>query len=272
MALLGRPAHSDQQPVRPDQPLPKSKAPAAKKPGVVKGSRLMYTTYFYTANEAVVHGYDKDTKVRIVSLEKEHTISMAGKYVRVVSDIEISVSVAPYKHYQGAYMEHHFAAGQEGTGIENDFLLTTPQELWIFSFYDGNPITVIDAKTGKEVWKGKLDAGHAAGIHPGQGFYRVRSKKGASVMGGALACGAEFSPAGGLFEVDEALLKVVIQIKEQRQQRAAKEGRKLSDDELNAPLSAGELDQATRAVRKSTGRSSMSPAEAKERLQKMVTY
>lgn len=29
----------------------------------------LYTTYFYTAAEAVVHGYEKDTSVRIVSLE-----------------------------------------------------------------------------------------------------------------------------------------------------------------------------------------------------------
>src|SRR5688572_30798804 len=35
---------------------------------------LMYTTYFYTAAEAVVHGYAADTKVRIVSLERNGTI------------------------------------------------------------------------------------------------------------------------------------------------------------------------------------------------------
>ena len=32
------------------------------------GDRLMYTTYFYTANEAVIHGYQMGTGVRIVSL------------------------------------------------------------------------------------------------------------------------------------------------------------------------------------------------------------
>src|SRR5437868_7755431 len=38
----------------------------------------MYTTYFYTAAEAVVHGYEKDTQVRIVSLADPATQRKAG--------------------------------------------------------------------------------------------------------------------------------------------------------------------------------------------------
>ena len=54
----------------PDRPAP-SKGQAQE---LNKGKRLMYTTYFYTAGEAVVHGYSKNTKVRIVSLKKGGTV------------------------------------------------------------------------------------------------------------------------------------------------------------------------------------------------------
>ena len=151
-------------------------------------------------------------------------------------------------------------------------MLTTPKELWIFSYYDKNPITVTDAKTGKQVWQGTLGAGQARGVHPGHGFYRVQSKKGVSVMGGALACGAEFTPAGGMFKVDEALLKVLKQIKQQRREQAHRQGRRITDDELNAPLAAPELQQAVQAAQKGSGRRSMSATETRERLKKMKTY
>ncbi|MBA3538476.1 MAG: hypothetical protein H0T79_02505, partial [Deltaproteobacteria bacterium] len=38
----------------------------------------MYTTYFYTAAEAVVHGYEAKTRVRIVSLEDPATERKPG--------------------------------------------------------------------------------------------------------------------------------------------------------------------------------------------------
>ena len=236
-------------------------------------------------NDLSVMAYQAEARVKVLDLKsgkaiwsgkvapgKIHTLTLSGRYVRVQSDVEIGVAVAPYKHYKTAYMEHHFAGGQEGTGIETSFLLTTPQELWIFSYYDGNPITVTDARTGKQIWKGKLNAGQSRGVHPGHGFYRVQAQKGVSVMGGAMACGAEFSPAGGMFKVDEALLKVLKQIRQQRVERAARKGRTLSDEELAAPLSAPEVQQAVKAAQKGSGRPSMSPAETKERLRKMKTY
>ena len=236
-------------------------------------------------NDLSLFAYDAAAKIRVLDLKSDktiwsgklapgklHTITLKDRYVRVVSDVEISVAVAPYKHYQGSYAEHHYAAGQEGTGIENHFLLTTPSELWIFSYYDKNPIVVTNAKTGKVVWKGTLGAGQATGVHPGHGYYRVRSVKGISVMGGAMACGAEFSPAGSLFSVDEALLKVVQQIRVQRQVQAAAQGRVATQGELDAPLSDDEVQQATSAVRKATKKQRISPAETRERLKKMKTY
>ena len=206
-----------------------------------------------------------------VAGDSVHNLTLADKFVRITSDREISASVTPYKHYVGPYQEHHYGAGQEGTGIENNFLITTPQELWIFSYFDQNPVTVTDMTTGKVVWEGTLNKNKPVGPHPGHGFYRVRSAKGISVMGGAEACGAEYSPAGKLFELDESLLKVVQQIKEERIERAKKEGRSLSAAEAAAPLSPAELKRARKAVNAASPRD-YSFEEIDERSKTMSTY
>jgi len=254
-----------------------------------RGAGKRFQTYLGTItngkNDLSLFAYEQTAQVKVTDIKSGEevwsgalqpggiqTLSLADRYLRVTSDVEISVAVAPFEHYAGSYAEHHFAAGQEGTGIDSHFLLTTPRELWIFSYYDQNRISVTDARSGKAVWSGTLQAGQVMGLTPGHGYYRVRSRKGSSVMGGALACGAEYSPAGGMFEVDEALMKVVMQIQEQRRQQAAAQGRTATADELAAPLAAPELEQAVRAVRSTTGQKSISPAETRERLRKMKTY
>jgi len=201
-----------------------------------------------------------------------HTLTLANHYVKVTSDQAIQVIVAPYAHYTGAYAEHHFGMGIEGGAIDTDFMLPTTTELWVFSYYAGNHVNVSEIGSGKTVWEGEMTAGSVHGLQPGHGFYRVQSNHGISVMGGALACGAEYSPAAGLFKVDEALLAAVVEIKKQRVQAAATEGRTLTDEGMNAPLSATELDEATRAVRETTGDDHYSPAEAAQRLDSMVTH
>jgi hypothetical protein len=166
------------------------------------------------------------------------TINMADKYVKVTSDASVTVTVAATT-YPG-YAEHHFAAGLEGGLIENDFLVTTSGELWLFSYYDGNEVKVTDSKTGKAVHAATLNAGGVAALKPGNGVFRVRASKGLSAMGGASACGADYSPGGGLFAMDEAVLEVVAQIRDQRVRDAAEKGVKLSADKATAPVSAEE--------------------------------
>jgi hypothetical protein len=184
----------------------------------------------------------------------------------VTSDVDICVQVAPYEHYKDGYAEHHFGTGAEGTGIEPEFLLTTPGEVWLFSYYPGTEVRVTDAKSGKEIWSGKLGDGEARGLTPGHGFYRVKANKGLATMAGASCCSAQFSSAANQFAVDEALFKVVQEIREQRQDAAAKKGQKLSEAQLNARLSATELDQANKAVKDKTGRSNYSGTEINDRL------
>jgi hypothetical protein len=64
-------------PVRED---PAAKDKAAKKnadaPATLDGitGELTYTTYFYTPAEAIIHGFENDTKVRIISMEQKGTI------------------------------------------------------------------------------------------------------------------------------------------------------------------------------------------------------
>ncbi|MEX0703888.1 MAG: hypothetical protein WD069_17445 [Planctomycetales bacterium] len=195
-----------------------------------------------------------------------HTLTLEGRHVKVASDVDICVLVAPYEHYKTNYAEHHFGVGGEGTGIETEFLLTTPGELWVFSYYPQNDVRVIEVATGRQVFAGTLGAGDVRGVHPGHGFFRVLSGKGVGTMGGALACGAEFSPASNQFSVDEALFQVVQEIREQRAAEAARQGITPSGPELDAPLSADELKQANEAVRDRTGRGNYTDAEVNDRL------
>ncbi len=227
----------------------------------------------------------RDTRVRVKDIKSGemiwsgkvprdgvHTLTLSKRYVEVTSDDEISVSVAPREHRRAdGYAEHHFAAGVEGTGIENRFLTSTPRELWIFSYFDRTEVTVRNMADGKTVWKGNLDAGHVKGLMPGMGTYQVTTSQGTSVMGGASACGAEYSPAGGLFRVDEELLKMARVILEERKARAREEGRTLTADEAAAPLSQEENRRAREYIEKNLGKS-MSAPEVQQRIDDMVTY
>lgn len=195
-----------------------------------------------------------------------HTIPLKGKHVKVTSDVDIAVQVAPFEHYGPGYAEHHFGTGGEGGGIEPEFLITTPGELWIFSYYPGNDIQVTDAKTGKEIWSGRMGEGEARDVNPGQGFFRVKASKGVATMAGAACCGCQFSSATNQFAVDEALFKVVQEIREQRIEAAAKDGRKLDEKAINAPLSGPELKQANDAVKTTTGRTTYTAEEVNDRL------
>lgn len=225
--------------------------------------------------EATVNVIDIDTEEVIwhgtIPSGSVHTLTMANRYVRVTSDQQVQVIVAPFAHYTGQYAEHHFGMGIEGGAIDTDFMLPTTTELWVFSYYADNHVSVVDIESGETVWAGDMVAGSVTGLKPGHGFYRVRSNHGISVMGGALSCGAEYSPAGGMFKVDEALLAAVIEIREQRQAEAAKEGKVLSHDEIYAPLSDVELEYATQSVRSKTGNAAYSAPEAQQRLDSMVT-
>ncbi|MCG3179782.1 MAG: hypothetical protein BIFFINMI_02126 [Phycisphaerae bacterium] len=238
---------------------------------ITEGKNDLNLISYYTDAKATVTDIDsgKDLWSGVVPKGGVYTLTLAGNHVKVTSDVDISVLVAPYKHYGAGYAEHHFGVGGEGTGIETDFLLTTPGELWVFSYYAANRVTVTDATSGRELWSKVLGAGEVHNVNPGHGFFRVKSDMGISVMGGASACGAEFSPASTLFAVDEALFKVVQEIQAQRQAAAAQEGRTLTTEELNAPMSAPEAAAALDAMQKATGRKDMKMDEVNARMQQI---
>ncbi len=247
--------------------------------------RLFYTyvgTITNNENDLNLISYYTDTKVRVedavsgeeifsgtIAKGQIHTITQSGRYVKVTSEHEISVLVAPCKHYSGIYAEHHFGVGGEGTGIDREFLLTTTRELWVFSYYPMNNVQVYNALTNELVWQGVLENGQVQGVHPGQGFFRVESAKGVSVMGGAASCGAEFSPATSLFAIDEALFKVVQIIREERQRNAAAMGQSLTEAQLNAPLTDDETKRANEYVRRETGDADYSESEFGARLREI---
>jgi hypothetical protein len=247
------------------------------------GSGRLFYTYVGTITEGVndlsIISYYTNAKVRVEDVNdgKEiwkgevpkkgiHTITLKGRHVKVTSDVDVCVQVAAFEHYKAGYAEHHFGTGGEGTGIETEFLITTPGELWIFSYYPMNEVRVTEATTGKEVWTGRMGEGEARAVHPGYGYFRVTSSKGVATMAGSNCCGCQFSSATNQFAVDEALFKVVQEIREQRIEQAAKNGEKLTPDKLNAPLTAEELKRANTAVQTTTGRSTYTEAEVQDRL------
>ncbi len=204
-------------------------------------------------NDLNVIAQGNDAKVTVTDLREKkvlfqgtvsrggiQSLTMARKYVRVQSDYPVNVVVAGFKHYQGGYAEHHFGTGLEGMGIETDFLVTTSGELWLFSYFDRNEVTVTDARSGKAIFSSTLQAGGVRGLEPGFGLYRVKSKMGISVMGGASACGADYSPAAGMFAVDEALFDVIAQVRAERLKEAERTGQAITETQASAPLSAEE--------------------------------
>lgn len=195
-----------------------------------------------------------------------HTLGLANRYVRIQSDKPIEVVVAAFETDGSGYAEHHFATGREGGGIDNDFQVTTSGGLWLFSYFAGNPITVTNTQTGAVVFEGTLDAGAGRELVPGGGYYRVKSGKGLSVMGGASSCGADYSPAAGMFAVDEAMLQVIQQVQAARIQEAQTRGVELSPAAAAAPISEQEW-KAYGAPAKARGYSTMSADEANQRVE-----
>ena len=222
-----------------------------------RGSGKRFLTYVGTLTEKVndlnviAQGMDakivvRDLKTKKVIFEgpvakgKIQSLTLSNVFAEVTSDVPVNVVVAGFKHYQGGYAEHHFQTGLEGSGIENDFLVTTSGELWLFSYFSDNALTVENAQTGESVFKGTVNAGGVRGLTPGFGLFRVKGSKGLSVMGGASSCGADYSPAGSMFAVDEALFEVIAQVREDRERAAQAQGRTLTKGELDAPLSSEE--------------------------------
>ncbi|MBA3392805.1 MAG: hypothetical protein H0T89_09180 [Deltaproteobacteria bacterium] len=229
------------------------------------------------SNDLDVIALDQDAKVTITDVETGKalftgpvkargikTLSLANRYVRVQSDSDVQVVVAAFETLGSGYAEHHFATGREGGGIDNDFSVTTSGGLWMFSYFADNAVTVTNM-AGVEIYKGTLQTGMGHEIAPGVGLFRVRSSKGLSVMGGASSCGADYSPAAGMFAVDEAMLQVIQQVTQRRIEEAKSRGVDLEPAAAAAaPISAEEWDRYGTPA-KSKGYSKMSLDEANQR-------
>jgi hypothetical protein len=223
-------------------------------------------------NDLVLNAYDTPANVVVEDIQSKEVIykgavkagqllpiTLTNRYVKVTSDAEISATVMAYQHWQGIYAEHHFSMGAEGTGIENNFLLATSNELWLFSYFNNTKIKVLDAEKKTTLWEGTLQAGNVKALEPGFGAYQVQSSAGISVMGGAAACDGEYSPAAGLFNIDEELMHVWnTEIKEARLKalREQKGTYTFEEEEkaLAAPMQAAEYERAQDAVQKKVGR------------------
>lgn len=230
------------------------------------------------SNDLDLIANDEDAAITVTDLEtrkplwsgklaagKIKSLELKDRYVRVQSDHSIQVLVAAFERNGQGYAEHHFGTGRQGGGIDTDFEVTTSGGLWLFSYFAANPITVTNALTGKEVYAGKLDAGSGHELSPGGGLYRVHAGKGVSVMGGASVCGADYSPAAGMFAVDDAMLTVIQQVTAARIEDARARGEELTPAAAAAaPISAQEWSRYGAAA-KSSAYPAMSVDEANER-------
>ena len=222
--------------------------------------------------QATVTDLDKNKVLWTGSLEKGQVkvVGLLQQHVKVESTRPISVALAAFDDSGPGYQEQHFGTGIEGAGIENDFLITTSGQLWLFSYYSQNDVDILDARTGKQVAHTSLGANSAQTLDVGLGLFRVKSHKGLSVMGGAGSCGADYSPAAGMFAVDEALMNVLAEVRAERQLAAEKEGKTLTPAEAAAPMTKAEWSrhEKTMAAPAAAGYS-MSADEANERAAEM---
>ncbi|MBL9014499.1 MAG: hypothetical protein JNL83_10005 [Myxococcales bacterium] len=221
------------------------------------------------ARDANVTVTDLDTGKALfkgkVAATKIKTLELADRYVRVQSDRPVQVVVAAFERNGSGYAEHHFGTGREGGGIDNDFAITTSGGLWLFSYFAQNQIKVTDA-SGKKVYEGTLGAGTGHELMPGGGLYRVHASKGVSVMGGASTCGADYSPAAGMFAVDDAMLTVIQQVTAARLEEARTRGVTMTPEAAAAaPMTQAEWDRYAPAAKASGAGYRMSLEEANER-------
>ena len=76
------------------------------------------------------------------------------------------------------------------------------------------------------MYDGKLAAGTGHQVSVGNGLFRVHGTKGMSVMGGASNCGADYSPAAGMFAVDDEMMQVLAQVQQARTVQSAARDRR----------------------------------------------
>lgn len=231
------------------------------------------------SNDLDILAGDKDANVTVTDLDsgktlfegkvgatKIKTIELVDRYVRVKSDRPVQVLVAAFERNGSGYAEHHFGTGHEGGGIDNDFSVTTSGGLWLFSYFAGNKIKVTDASGKTVVYEGTLDAGTGHELNPGGGLYRVHASKGLSVMGGASSCGADYSPAAGMFAVDDAMLSVIQQVTAARIEDAKARGVTITPEAAAAaPMTQAEWNRYAPAAKASGAGYRMSLEEANER-------
>ena len=138
------------------RPAPKKDETPAKAP-----AKPMYTTYFYTAAEAIIHGYEPETKVRVVSLEKRGTIwegvvnpgdtrvvktgqgvlgFIADKKATILVGTPTSCTVVGYylKDEKGSFKSNHFFAQlPAGGGSDQHFVIWAYEPSYVQLFKKG---------------------------------------------------------------------------------------------------------------------------------------
>ncbi len=125
-----------------------------------------------------------------------HSEHIEGYYT-VESDKKVTAGVFPFKSYTGAY--YHMAVPYDPTGTGVGRLFYAPAisggALHVFSYEDGNIVTITNWKTKTVAWSGTLNAGEFKKIDTTYTVYKIQSTGNTSAIEsyGDMA-GADFIP------------------------------------------------------------------------------
>lgn len=142
-------------------------------------SAFRYTTYFYTAATAVVHGYDDDTNARIVSMDQNRTIwsgklgpgetkvvPTGGGVFRFLSDKKAALLIGtPYSYTPSPRaVVGHWLRDQEGTVVADHFYgriraSRSADDRVIVWAWDDVDVRITDVTTSKLIKREKVKKG-----------------------------------------------------------------------------------------------------------------
>ncbi len=128
--------------------------------------------------------------------EVAYDIIYEDTYWEVETSNNATVCNTPYAYYSGSYYYLTRQVDESGRGIGTNFYTPViPGDYNIFSYEDGNEITVYDPNTESNVWTGTLNEGEGYYFYSTKTVYHVTGTKNLSIIssfGGA--AGADFMP------------------------------------------------------------------------------
>jgi hypothetical protein len=164
----------------------------------------------YWPNGMIVTAYEDTTHYAVINSTTGDTISSGllnkgmattdystgDTYFEVIADKNVTVNNTPFAYYSGAYYYLSLQIDETGRGVGTNFYTPTIYgDMNIFSYEDGNVITVFNTWSQAEVWSDTLNAGEYQYLNSEKTVYHITGTENLAVItsnGGSF--GAEFMP------------------------------------------------------------------------------